>query len=613
MQSAQSSYRPEIDGVRAIAVLSVMLFHAGVPGLAGGFLGVDVFFVISGFLITGQIVTSAERGAFSFADFYMRRIRRIIPALAVASLLTLPLAVWLMLPDDLENYGQSLVATGVSANNILLYLTSDYFSLETLYKPLVHTWSLGVEEQYYLIVPILMALSIRFGRRRAAFAVLIAASLASFATALVLGSLDPGLHPKASAANFYLLPSRFWELGIGGLAMMLQPRLLTAAGARGRQGLAALGLGMTLAAVVLIGEDPGLPGWLTLLPTLGTALVLVFADATGVGVLLAAAPMRWLGLTSYSAYLYHQPVFAFVRIASLEEPGWMRMASTIPLALLLGWLSWRFVERPFRNHRTCSAWRVLAFSVSATLLSILAGIGLYLTSGLHARWPELAEGDPLFGARQNALFVDGPYRLNHKPFATPDRDRNVLVIGDSFGRDLVNMAWETHALDRFSMSYEYGNFCADPKVRNAVLSRSRDAAHAIIASRFKASEVPCLVDMVRTLRAQGVRNVVVLGTKNFGFNNNAVMQLPADRRYTWRVRPLDVVIADNRAARVALPADVYVDVLGLLDDGTGTVPVFTPDRKFISQDRRHLTRPGARFVGEKVFAQPQFDWTRPAR
>lgn len=597
-------YRPEIDGIRAIAVLSVMWFHAGLPAMPGGFLGVDVFFAISGFLITGIIVRAGEGGGFSLGQFYMRRIRRIIPALVVVAALTLPLAWWLMLPDDLENYGQSLVATMASANNVLLYLTSGYFALESEYKPLVHTWSLGAEEQYYVIVPLLLALALRLGGRAAAGIMLAVLSLASLGLAEWLRHADPD-------ANFYLLPSRFWELGLGGVAAIWEVRLRAAvASAALRQALAALGLAMLVAALFVLGQADNLPGWQSLLPVGGTVLVLVFADTSGAGRLLAAAPMRWVGLISYSAYLYHQPVFAFVRIASLDRPSPWLMVATVPAILLLAWLSWRFVEQPFRDPARASGRRVLVFTVGGSALLAAAGAALYATSGLRAHWPELAEGDPLFGARQNATYVQRPFAYEGRPLDAPARADNVLVIGNSFARDFINMGLETGAFAGKALSYDSYEPCRGAALPASLASKAAQAGAVVLGSGLSGTDAACIMDLVRRFESAGAAHVVVLGTKNFGFNNNAVMLLPEARRHAFRARPLAEVAADNAAARAAIPAPHYADLLALMDDGSGTVPVFTPERKFISQDRRHLTRPGAAWLGRIVFAQPQFAFLR---
>ncbi|MEZ0244667.1 MAG: acyltransferase family protein, partial [Sphingomonas sp.] len=219
------AYRPEIDGLRAIAVIVVILFHGMVPGFRAGYIGVDMFFVVSGYLITGILVTELAEGRFSILRFYERRIRRIIPALMLVMLLSIPFALWLMLPDDLENFGQSLIGTTFFANNILLLITTGYFGIEVQFKPLMHTWSLGVEEQYYLLVPLMMWVAWRLGKVRGVFIGIAAVTIVSFLACLVLARLS-------TRADFLLIFSRGWELGAGSLAMLIEPRIRPLAGKR---------------------------------------------------------------------------------------------------------------------------------------------------------------------------------------------------------------------------------------------------------------------------------------------------------------------------------------------------------------------------------------------
>jgi peptidoglycan/LPS O-acetylase OafA/YrhL len=604
--TTRPGYRPEVDGLRAVAVLSVMLFHAGFTQVAGGYLGVDVFFVISGFLITGIIVREVEKGRFSLIGFYVRRIRRIIPALLVMCLVTTPFAAALMLPDDLENFGQSLVATALSANNILLYLTSGYFSLETLYKPLVHTWSLGVEEQYYFIVPLALAVAMKLGRRGGTLALLGVASLGSLAVAEYLRAANP-------EANFYLLPSRFWQLGLGGMTALALPALLRFAEPRRRlrDAAVAVALVVVIASLVLMDESMNLPGWEALAPVLATCVLLAFAEPRGPGRLLALPPMVWVGLISYSAYLYHQPVYALLRVASLDQPAPAVMAATIPPVLVLAWLSWRFVEQPFRDPARVSTAKLLLASGLGTVALVAIGWVFYATSGFYARWPELAGNDPLFGARQNMRYVEAPFQYLEKPFPPGEPAYRIVVVGNSFARDFINMGTASGRLDGFAISYWQDGTCTEWPA--ALRAKIAEADHVVLGSGLTTAEIPCARRRIAELERLGKRTIAVLGTKSFGFNNNAVMLIPRDRRYAYRARPLAEMVSDNRAARAAIPPRYYVDVLGLLDDGTGTVPVFTPERKFISQDRRHLTQPGARFVGEKVFSAPAFAALPPPR
>lgn len=592
----QRPHRPEVDGLRTLAVMAVMLFHTGWGAMRGGYLGVDLFFVISGFLITGIVAADLAGGAFSLRRFYLRRARRILPALLAVQLLVLPVALWLLLPDDLENFGESLVATTLSANNLLLWWTADYFALDTQFRPLVHTWSLGVEEQFYALVPLALLIAYRLGRNRGLGVVMALLGLVG------LGSMA-WLRGTNDLANFYLLPSRLWELGLGGLAALWADALRQRIGARGGAVLAWAGLALALAPLGWFGPELHLPGWPSLVPALGAALLLVFAESgRGAGALLG---WRWLalpGLASYSAYLWYQPLFAFWRLAHLQEPGPWAMAVLIPPVWLLAWLTWRWIEQPCRDRARVPTVRLLALLGTGMALSLAAGLALYATSGLRARWPELAEHDPLFGARQNAIYVEGPRRFADLPLDPARKSHNVLVIGNSMARDAINMGLASGRLAGMQISY-VENYSCDAQ-RPKVLARARAAALVIVSTIVRPGDVPCAVQMLGDLRRAGIGQAVVIGPRNFGYSNAAVMLVPPEDRQTLRVTPLAESTAANTAARRALPQDAYIDVLALLDDGTGAVPVFTPDARFISHDRLHLTRAGAELVGRRVYAQP---------
>lgn len=587
-------YRREVDGLRAFAVLPVMLFHAGFAFLPGGFLGVDIFFVISGFLITSLIQRDLELGRFSIVNFYLRRFRRILPALIVMMALTVPLAYRLMIPDDLENYGQSLVATAVSANNILLYLTQDYFAMEAEFKPLIHTWSLGVEEQYYFIVPLLMSLCFALGRKRMVAGTIAALTITSFAACLWLQRHNPN-------ANFYLIFSRAWELGIGALAALSAPRApdhrTPAASAAALVGFAA-----AIVPMALFDGHMGLPGTWTLLPVAGTALVLLFAGPENpMGRLLGWGPFVGIGLLSYSAYLYHQPVFAFVRIARLSPPSVSLLLALVPLVFALAYLSWRFVEQPFRHARQVSTPVMLSAVAIGSMALGAVGLSFYVTSGFYHRWPELASDDPGFGAKQNIAYNTLPRQYLDQPFG-PARPR-ILVLGNSFARDFVNMGIAAGAFTANQLSYGEINECDPLSAKRYALVRQAD--FVVMGSGINGTDYPnCLVDLARELRGVTKAPVILLGTKGFGWNNNAVMLLDPAQRYAYRAHPLpDLVAADRKAARL-LAADNYVSIFALISDAQGRVPVFTPDHKFISQDRKHLTKAGAAYIGRILFRHP---------
>lgn len=374
-------YRPEIDGLRAIAVLSVVLYHAGVGGFSGGYVGVDVFFVISGYLITSILLTDLAAGTFSLRSFYERRARRILPPLLLVLSACIP-AAWLWLtPAALAEFGASVGYACAFLANLFFYDHSDYFDGEVALKPLAHTWSLAVEEQYYLAFPLLLW-ALRKAGRTAALGVMIALALASLAYSEYMAEHEP-------QAAFYLLPARIWELLVGALvAYLLAGRAARATVPPGRTLHEAAGIGGLLLigfSVMVFDAETSFPGLSAVLPTIGTCLVIAAAAPTTlVGRVLASAPFVLVGLVSYSTYLWHQPLLAFLRHATDAEPGSALTVTVAMASLLLGYLSWRFVEAPFRDASRVSS-RVLFASIALPTLALsLAGWKFYEHDGFEA-------------------------------------------------------------------------------------------------------------------------------------------------------------------------------------------------------------------------------------
>jgi len=332
-------YRREIDGLRAIAVLPVMLFHARLQPFSAGHLGVDVFFVISGYLITRLLISNMDRGDFSLWRFYERRARRILPALFVVTFTSIPFAWLWMQPSQFEDFGASLTAVALFFSNIFFWQHDSYFSLDSEMKPLLHTWSLAVEEQFYVIFPLLLMGLWRFERNRV-LQIIIGIAI----TSLIVSEVG---WRYWSSANFYLMPSRSFELLAGSIcAFWSHSRPL-----RPNEILSALGLVMVVGAMVLFGPSTPVPSVYALPIVVGTALVILFgASTTYAGRLLASRPFVAIGLISYSAYLWHQPLFAFARIRAMTPvTPWFMLGLTC-LALILAYLTWRFVEQPFRRR-----------------------------------------------------------------------------------------------------------------------------------------------------------------------------------------------------------------------------------------------------------------------
>lgn len=371
------TYRPEIDGLRAVAVVAVVLFHFGIRPLGGGFVGVDVFFVISGFLIGSLLWREhVATGRVSLRAFYLRRFRRLAPAWTAMGLGVFAVGYLVLLPNDLRELGKSLVAAALFAANIHFYRGAGYFDLEAEEKPLLHMWSLSLEEQFYLVLPLVMlALA---GRWRPALAPLLAGAAALSLVACIL------LTPGHQTATFFLFPFRAWELLAGVLlAIGVETRRLPA-----RLGLpvSLAGIGLVLASVVLIRPGAGFPGYAAIMPVAGTLLLILNGrDENAVNRALSLRPVVWVGAISYSLYLWHWPVRSFAQFLLDAPPGPLASLGLIALSVALAWLSWRFVERPFRRPRSDN--RPFMAGVAATA-ALLVGLGLwpYLAAGLPGRW-----------------------------------------------------------------------------------------------------------------------------------------------------------------------------------------------------------------------------------
>ena len=378
-------YRPEIDGLRTIAVVPVILFHAGFGGFSGGFVGVDIFFVISGYLITTILINEHDEGRFSLINFYERRARRILPALFFVILCCLPFAWMWLLPDDFVDFGKSLLATALFSSNIYFWMDSGYFATANELKPLLHTWSLAVEEQFYIFFPLALMLFWRFGKR-----FLVGLLILAFVVSLGISHWAAYHKPDA---NFYLLPTRAWELLIGSFcAFWLQKRALPTASPI-TQLLGISGLGLIVYSIIFFDGTTPFPSLYALAPTVGTALIILFATkGTITSALLSLKPMVGVGLISYSAYLWHQPIFAFARHRSLLEPSHELMLGLSILSLALAYFSWKFVEAPFRNKKRVSRTKIFSMSGVGIVVSIVFAGSSLLAEGFSVRFGNRLSG-----------------------------------------------------------------------------------------------------------------------------------------------------------------------------------------------------------------------------
>lgn len=368
------NYRSEIDGLRALAVLPVIFFHAGFVFFNGGFVGVDIFFVISGYLITSIIINEMEEKKFTIVSFYERRARRILPALFFVMLACLPFSWIFLTPTDLDIFGKSLIAVSTFTSNILFWSESGYFETAAELKPLIHTWSLAVEEQYYIIFPIFIIIFWKFGRKR----ILI---LLSIAFIISLGLSHWGAVNKPSA-TFFLLPTRGWEILVGVFTAFYLNKYNYFKSELLNQALSIFGLIMISYSIFFYTEKIPFPSLYALIPTIGTGLLILSATPkTIVGRFLSFKPIVSIGLVSYSAYLWHQPILSYARHALPGNLSNFLLLFLCASAIGIAFFSWHFIEKPFRNRGNFSQKGIFLFAVSGIIFFSLIGYNLDKNNG----------------------------------------------------------------------------------------------------------------------------------------------------------------------------------------------------------------------------------------
>ena len=614
-------YRPEIDGLRAVAVIPVVLYHAGFTFLSGGYLGVDVFFVVSGYLITSIIAREMANGSFSIARFYERRIRRIIPLLLLVMFASSGVAFFLLLPSHMTDFSESIVSVLLFLSNIHFWREGGYFAVASELKPLLHTWTLAVEEQFYVLFPVFMLLFWRLGVTWLLSLIAIIAC-----TSLLLAQWGSSAHPDAA---FYLLPTRGWEL-LAGSAVALAS--LKGKSWNGSNLLSGLGLLMIVGSFVFFESTTPTPSVYTLLPVLGTVLIIMFCSQnTYLFKLLSQKFVVAVGLISYSAYLWHQPILVFPRhIAGLH----LHPALSILLIFLVfavSYFSWRFIETPFRNPDIVGRkpLYILTGGLSA-LLAAFAFVGIG-TSGFLSSYNEADRRvlSSSINATDYMLSTFNSIRL--QGFDPNNQAPRVVVIGDSFAQDVVNAISESALYHSFQFStYRISGRCGN-------LYLERDFTHYIsehdlamcrsngwydnpelevllegadqvwLASSWQDWNARLLPMSVERLVENFDVEVVVFGTKGFGdFDLRGFLELTQGE---WLRHSTDVPsrVSDvNAIIREGLDNTQFIDISDLLCPNS-VCPTMTPDGALLTFDGTHLTRSGAMLLGRLLEGEISVD------
>ncbi len=518
-------YRPDIDGLRALAILPVILFHAGF-GCSGGFVGVDVFFVISGFLITSLILKEIGNDDFSLVAFWERRIRRILPALFVVAFATLVAGWFLCWPQDFDLLGKSAIAQATLMSNVFFFRHTDYFAAGVDTMPLLHTWSLAVEEQFYVLFPLLLISLARFKRLSIARTIFILC-ICSLAFSVFGSYYRP-------SATFYLLPSRAWELMIGGFLAAIHGRQLSNSWLNETAALS--GFVLIVYSILCYTRETRFPGLAAIPPCLGAGLIIFSGNTkpTLVSRVLAFRPVVFVGLISYSLYLWHWPLLVFLRYISMETPSWKLRVVLLLFSVMLAILSWKYIETPFRKRLICrQRSQVFAFAGLSMLALLICGGGIYIKHGLPFRFP--ADILSYYNFRNDRALLNeislqqaaagqfaelGAQNTNQPIDVLLWGDSHAMVIApviDKLCRQFsVRGVEATHSATLpilgYNGSYKYSLMAAPPAFSKSVVEfiATRHIKTVIIAAHWTVYDYP---DLVKTKLTATVRNLISSGAR----------------------------------------------------------------------------------------------------
>lgn len=610
-----NSYIPEIDGLRAIAVLGVILYHFGVPYFDGGFVGVDVFFVISGYLITGLLCKQIKDQNFTFSAFYMKRIRRLFPAMIAVYGLCFVSAYFLLNPQNMERFSGALIYALGSFSNVYFFQESGYFDADSYVKPLLHTWSLSVEEQFYMIWP----LALFFCRHH--FKTIIAVlSVLSFLACLYVIDSRPSL-------AFFMMPFRIFEFGIGAALLWIKPININK---YAYEVMSLIGLALIVYSIITFSKDTIFPGWNALIPCIGTALLIFSRQSISVGSLLRLKVSNHLGKLSYSLYLVHWPIVVFYKAATFSVADSLNLYEIILLLVstyIAGLLLFHFVETRFR-YPSENAFANSQFGLSCSV-GVMSLVLLASTAWAQSGWAWRITGlDQKLRAQMvlpkevyTSYAYDQILEINHKPF-NKENTKKVLIIGDSQAGDFVNMLYENGYNTKIDLkSIVIGAKCQPILVESSVISKhipdkykkgcleqrksysdSGSIAEAdviVLSANWRSWSSLYIEDTLKNLRKKTKADILILGHKTQGKSGQELLLenkgrsglelLSSKSRYepSWTINTkLEEKIGSG-----------YLNIMDLICPDMNSCHVLTKNDDVIFFDRSHVTPEGARYLG----------------
>jgi peptidoglycan/LPS O-acetylase OafA/YrhL len=600
-------YRADIDGLRALAVLAVLLFHAFPNVLPGGFIGVDIFFVISGYLITQIILAELDSGRFTAASFYARRMRRIFPALIIVLIATFALGWNYFLPPELSSLARNILASALFSANLMLLSEVGYFDIAAHLKPLLHLWSLGIEEQFYLVWPLLLW-SLPRTRLQLATVVILAASF-------ILNVAMIAHHP---AETFYLPFTRAWEL-MAGAALAQASRIDN----RYSNLFAAVGIAALALSLFWINAKTSFPGWAAAFPVAGAMLLIRSEGSLFNRIVLSNHNAVNIGLISYPLYLWHWPLLVFAELIKFDKPLTdLERGLVIGLAFFLAWLTYKLVERPIRSGRGIKFAKPLAASMAAIAVAAFApatGYGPTIPDRISKL---VAVPDPFGGLRVGECLLEDGSKLDFASSCTDQKRPLILVWGDSTASTLINgfrhlQASRNFGIAQFTVSScppllvkvdQVSDYCLD-KNRKIVDLIGDNSPEVVILQAFWSSidTEHNLRPTIEALRARNIRNIIILGPVPVWFRGLPTAVTIHYRRTgaliperTWLY--VDHKSGDANMRKIAASLGVeYISARDALCDDHGCMTRIGDS--LVVRDTIHLTPTGSAFLIDSIAPQ----------
>lgn len=620
-----SEYRRDISCLRALAVLAVVLFHYKISGFDGGFVGVDVFFVISGYLMTKIITQKTTQKQFSFLDFYFRRAKRILPALLVVVLISYLCGFLLFSPQDFKDFSGSVLYSVFGLSNIYFWFGSGYFDTQAIIKPLLHTWSLSVEFQFYFLWPVFILAASKFGRK-AIFAAVVTFAIISFYYSVTFLSKD-------STQVYFLTPFRGYEFALGGMVVFLEGRLNKF---RNNSYGYVTGLALVVLSIYYINDSMPFPGYYSLPPTIGAAMMIFFGTSTYSKKISSLKIIDYIGEISYSLYLVHWPVLVFFSYSFIEPPTATFIALMIALCFALAILLNLFVETPFRSPKINLSKSSYSLALTLTCLVItLPAASSWANAGWPWRVPESIRNLNAFNKDEAVKYIWKKEfsMLNKKQFDNDGKEK-LLFIGDSQTADIINMMNESDSLEKYDtvvnlITYECGapyvpvesyvdystrintimsgNPAFIKKCRNQMdqalnISNIKNADKIFIAMLWQDFSLPYLSDYISKIRNMTDAEIIIVGKKGLLKGSidiiNNYGKMVGINDYAKRFDNADVARINSILVNMTNTHKVkYFDMQSILCSDK-SCSIINNNNEITLMDAVHLTKNGAKYFAK---------------